>query len=124
MPALSHRSKNFFCVLRFWHDTRAGVKCAERAESIPSAGPNPGHTKISQGAEVPIIEYVEPEPRLSQMTTHWTAVIEAHSGTPDQVNPAVSRLMCRYAGAVHRYFLKAVKNPDDAEELDQECAMK
>ena len=70
------------------------------------------------------MEYVEPEPRLSQMTTHWTAVIEAHSGTPDQVKPAVSRLMCRYAGAVHRYFLKAVKNPDDADELDQEFAVR
>ena len=70
------------------------------------------------------MEYVEPDPRLSQMTTHWTAVIEAHTGTPDQVNPAVSRLMCRYAGAVHRYFLKAVKNLDDAEELDQEFAVR
>ena len=28
------------------------------------------------------MEYVEPEPRLSQMTTHWTAVLEAHSDTP------------------------------------------
>ncbi len=70
------------------------------------------------------MEHVEPEPRLSQMSTHWTAVMEAHSGTPDQVNPAVSRLMCRYAGAVHRYFLKAVKNPDDAQELDQEFAVR
>ena len=70
------------------------------------------------------MEHVEPEPRLSQMSTHWTAVIEAHSGTPDQVNPAVSQLMCRYAGAVHRYFLKAVKDPSEAEELDQEFAVR
>jgi RNA polymerase sigma-70 factor (ECF subfamily) len=64
------------------------------------------------------------------MSTHWTAVLDAHSGldshsgTPDQVNPAVSRLMCRYSGAVHRYFLKAVKNPGEAEELDQEFAIR
>jgi RNA polymerase sigma factor (sigma-70 family) len=70
------------------------------------------------------VEHVQPEPRLSQMSTHWTAVIDAHSGTPDQVSPAVSRLMCRYAGAVHRYFLAAVKNPDEAEELDQEFAIR
>jgi RNA polymerase sigma factor (sigma-70 family) len=70
------------------------------------------------------MEHVEPEPRLSQMSTHWTAVIEAHSGTPDQINPAVSELMCRYSGAVYRYFLKAVKNPGEAEELDQEFAVR
>ncbi len=70
------------------------------------------------------MEHVKPEPRLSQMTTHWTAVIEAHSGTPEQVSPAVSKLMGRYSGAVHRYFLKAVKNPDEAEELDQEFAVR
>ncbi len=70
------------------------------------------------------MEFVESEPRLSQMSTHWTAVLEAHSGAPEQVNPAVSRLMCRYAGAVHRYFLSAVKNPDEAQELDQEFAVR
>jgi RNA polymerase sigma-70 factor (ECF subfamily) len=70
------------------------------------------------------MEHVEPEPRLSQMTTQWTAVLEAHSGTPDQINPAVSKLMCRYSGAVHRYFLKAVKDPSEAEELDQEFAIR
>ncbi len=70
------------------------------------------------------MEFVESEPRLSQMSTHWTAVLEAHSGAPDQVSPAVSRLMCRYAGAVHRYFLSAVKNPDEAQELDQEFAVR
>jgi DNA-directed RNA polymerase specialized sigma24 family protein len=86
-------------------------------------GSIPGRQR-TYGAEVRIMEHVEPEPRLSQMTTQWTAVMEAHSGTPDQVNPAVARLMCRYAGAVHRYFLKAVKNPDDAEELDQEFAVR
>jgi RNA polymerase sigma factor (sigma-70 family) len=70
------------------------------------------------------MEHVEPEPRLSQMSTHWTAVLDAHSGTPDQISPAVSQLMCRYSGAVHRYFLKAVKDPADAEELDQEFAIR
>jgi RNA polymerase sigma-70 factor (ECF subfamily) len=70
------------------------------------------------------MEHVEPEPRLSQMSTHWTAVMDAHSGTPGQVSPAVSELMGRYSGAVHRYFLKAVKNPAEAEELDQEFALR
>ena len=33
------------------------------------------------------------------------------SGTPEQVSAAVSQLMCRYAGAVHRYLLKAREGP-------------
>ncbi len=70
------------------------------------------------------MERVEPEPRLSQMTTHWTAVLKAHHDTPGQVNPAVSQLMCRYSGAVHRYFLKAVKDPAEAEDLDQDFAIR
>src|SRR5262245_38231442 len=70
------------------------------------------------------MEHVEAEPRLSEMSTHWTVVFQAHSGTPEQVNVAVSRLMCRYAGAVHRYLLKALKDPDAAAELDQEFALR
>ncbi len=97
---------DFFAFCVFGTIRGACVKCAERAESIAAAGQIRG-TRSFLRAEVPIMEYVEPEPRLSQMTTHWTAVIEAHSGTPDQVKPAVSRLMCRYAGAVHRYCSRA-----------------
>ena len=70
------------------------------------------------------MEHVEPEPRLSQMSTHWTVVFDAHTGTPDQASSAVSELMCRYSGAVHRYFLKAVRDPNEAEELDQEFAIR
>ncbi len=70
------------------------------------------------------MEHVEPEPRLSQMSTHWTVVFDAHTGTPDQISTAVSELMCRYSGAVHRYFLKAVRDPGVAEELDQEFAIR
>ena len=70
------------------------------------------------------MERIESDPRLSQMTTHWTTLIDAHNGTPDQAHEAIARLMCRYSGAVHRYFLKAVKDPAEAEELDQEFAIR
>src|ERR1017187_8651659 len=76
------------------------------------------------GAGAQIMEHVEPEPRLSQMSTHWTVVFDAHTGTPDQASWAVSELECRYSGAVHRYFLKAVRDPNEAEELDQEFAIR
>src|SRR5262249_27896987 len=58
------------------------------------------------------------------MSTQWNVVFQAHSGTPDQVSKAVSGLMCRYSGAVHRYLLKALKDPDAAAELDQEFAIR
>ena len=57
------------------------------------------------------MEHVEAEPMLTDLSTHWTVVFEAHSGKPGKIDMAVSELMCRYAGAVHRYLLKAVKIP-------------
>jgi len=70
------------------------------------------------------VEHVEAEPLLSDLSTHWTMVFEAHSGKPGQMNIAVSELMCRYSGAVHRYLLKALKDPEAAAELDQEFAVR
>ena len=70
------------------------------------------------------MENVEFDPHLSQMSTQWTMVFQAHSGDPDEAHIAASRLMCRYAGAVHRYLLKALKDPDAADELDQEFALR
>jgi RNA polymerase sigma factor (sigma-70 family) len=70
------------------------------------------------------MERIEADPHLSQMSTHWTMVFQAHSGTPEEVSQAVSALMCRYAGSVHRYLLKALKDPDAAAELDQEFALR
>ena len=61
---------------------------------------------------------------LSQMSTVWTMVYQASSGKPDQVGDAVSRLMMQYAGAVHRYLLKILRDPDIAAELDQEFALR
>ena len=70
------------------------------------------------------MEKVEAEPRLVELSTQWNLVFETKSGTPEQVSLAMSRLMCRYSGAVHRYLLKSLKDPDAAEELDQEFAVR
>jgi RNA polymerase sigma-70 factor (ECF subfamily) len=70
------------------------------------------------------MERVEADPHLSDMSTQWNVVFQAHSGTPEQVSRAISHLMCRYSGAVHRYLLKALKDPDAAAELDQEFALR
>jgi CHAT domain len=61
---------------------------------------------------------------LSNMSTHWDFIFQSHSPTPDEAHVAACQLMCRYAGAVHRYLLKALKDPDVADELDQEFAVR
>src|SRR5271155_4196486 len=70
------------------------------------------------------MENVEFDPHLSEMSTQWAIVFKAHSPDPDEAHIAASQLMCRYAGAVHRYLLKALKDPHAADELDQEFALR
>lgn len=61
---------------------------------------------------------------LSRISTEWDLVFQAHNGPPDVVSAAQAELMARYAGAVHRYLLAAVRDPDIASELDQEFALR
>ncbi len=64
------------------------------------------------------------EPHLMDLLTQWTLVFQIKDGSPSEANRAAAQLMCRYAGAVHRYLLKALKDPDAAQELDQEFALR
>ena len=64
------------------------------------------------------------DPRLSRMETEWTLVIQSHSGSPEQVITAQKALLERYSGAIHRYLLGAVHDPDVASELVQEFALR
>ena len=61
-------------------------------------------------------------PHLSRISTEWELVFQAHRGPPDEVTAAQSALMMRYAGAIHRYLLGALRDPELAAELDQEFA--
>jgi RNA polymerase sigma factor (sigma-70 family) len=70
------------------------------------------------------VEHVEEDSRLSRMSTEWNLIFQTQTGTPEEAGTAVAQLICRYAGAVHRYFLKALKDPDAAAELDQEFAVR
>jgi RNA polymerase sigma factor (sigma-70 family) len=70
------------------------------------------------------VEKVDLEPRLADLSTQWTLVFQAQAGVPEEASRAASQLMCRYAGAVHRYLLKALRDPHAAEELDQEFALR
>jgi RNA polymerase sigma-70 factor (ECF subfamily) len=64
------------------------------------------------------------DPRLSQLSTEWSLVFQLKDGTPEQISTAQAELMQRYAGAVHRYLLALLHDPDAASELDQEFALR
>ena len=70
------------------------------------------------------MEDVEKDPRLSELSTNWTMLFDANHGTPEQASDALKLLMLRYSGAVHRYLLKTVGNPEAVRELDQEFALR
>jgi RNA polymerase sigma-70 factor (ECF subfamily) len=62
--------------------------------------------------------------RLSRISTMWTMVFQAHSEGADAVTAAQQVLMQRYSGAVYRYLLGAVRDPDVAADLSQEFALR
>ncbi len=70
------------------------------------------------------MENVDADPRLTDLSTQWTLVFQTQAGLPEDANRAAAQLMCRYAGAVHRYLLKALRDPQAAEEVDQEFALR
>jgi RNA polymerase sigma-70 factor (ECF subfamily) len=59
---------------------------------------------------------------LSQITTCWTLVLQAVRGPGSALSAAQEALLVRYGGAVSRYLLSAMKDPEAAEELAQEFA--
>jgi RNA polymerase sigma-70 factor (ECF subfamily) len=61
---------------------------------------------------------------LSQISTRWTLVFQAHQGRHALVAEAQQALMQRYGGAVYRYLLGALRDPDAADELAQEFALR
>lgn len=64
-----------------------------------------------------------PDPRLSHLTTPWTAMGQAH--TPDgNAHDAQAAVLELYRPAVARYLLKLAGNADAAEELGQEFALR
>jgi DNA-directed RNA polymerase specialized sigma24 family protein len=61
---------------------------------------------------------------LSQMSTQWTMVLQAHGGEAEAANAALAGLAQRYLAVVYRYLLGAVRDPDAAAELAQELALR
>ena len=62
--------------------------------------------------------------RLSRIRTQWSLVFNAHQEQADASRADLSRLLARYSGATYRYLLGAVRDPDVADELAQEFALR
>jgi RNA polymerase sigma-70 factor (ECF subfamily) len=65
-----------------------------------------------------------PDQRLSQIATLWSMVEQAHGADAAAAATARQRLLQRYGGAVQRYLLGALRDPEAAEELTQEFALR
>lgn len=62
--------------------------------------------------------------RLSQISTRWSLLREAHAATGDEVARAQAALFERYQGAAYRYLAAILRNPDDADEAFQDFAVR
>jgi RNA polymerase sigma-70 factor (ECF subfamily) len=67
---------------------------------------------------------IEVEPQLGEIETIWSDILQARSDEPDDARAARCRLVYRYTGAVRRYLLDALRDPDAADELAQEFALR
>ncbi len=65
----------------------------------------------------------ELQQHLSRISTLWTMVFQAHREGPEKAAPAQAVLLQRYCGAIYRYLLGAVRDPNVADELAQEFAL-
>src|SRR5262245_40610730 len=65
-----------------------------------------------------------PDARLSEISTAWTALFQAHAGPSDAGQQARRRLLELCGGPDDRYLRAAVRDPDAADELYQEFALR
>src|SRR4051812_4120303 len=67
---------------------------------------------------------MDPAQRLSQIATRWSVLLQNHDEPVAGGDDARKRLLLDYYGAVYRYLLGAVRDPDTAAELAQEFALR
>jgi RNA polymerase sigma-70 factor (ECF subfamily) len=62
--------------------------------------------------------------RLSQIATPWTDLDQAHGSVLPALDAARRRLLQHYSSAVYSYLIGAVRDPDVADDLFQEFALR
>src|SRR5207237_4368646 len=58
------------------------------------------------------------------MATHWSLLDQAPAGDAGAAQVARAAMLQRYGGAVHRYLLAVARDPDVADDLAQEFALR
>jgi len=71
-----------------------------------------------------VVDQRELSQRLSRISTRWSVVWDAHHGSGGDAAAARRELVLEYGGAVYRYLVGAVRDPDAAEELAHEFAVR
>ena len=66
---------------------------------------------------------MENDDHLSQIVTMWTVVFKAHQAKHASLTAAQAALLERYAGAIYRYVLAMVRDPNIADDLAQDFAL-
>lgn len=61
---------------------------------------------------------------LSQIVTAWTMLFQTRAASTETVSAAQQKILQRYSGAVYRYLLASVRDPDVADELFQEFGLR
>jgi RNA polymerase sigma-70 factor (ECF subfamily) len=61
---------------------------------------------------------------LSQISTRWALLDQAHQGSAEAASAAQRQLIQRYTPAIYRYLRGAVRDPEVADELFQEFALR
>jgi RNA polymerase sigma-70 factor (ECF subfamily) len=64
----------------------------------------------------------EEQRRLSEISTHWSLVFQAHQAQGDAKTAAQTELLLRYCTPIYRYVLSVVRDVPTAEDLCQEFA--
>src|SRR5262249_54304659 len=96
----------------------------------PAAGYNRANPSSTDRAEGPFSDgsgAMDPDDvnrPLNRISTLWTVVCQAHDGSAAEASSAQQLLLRRYAGAVHRYLLGPLRDPDAAGELSREFALR
>ncbi len=72
----------------------------------------------------PLSSKHESDERLSRIATRWSIVHGAHDRPDDDAESLRRALVDRYSAAAYRYLLGAVRDPEIADELCQEFAVR
>src|SRR5215475_1632186 len=70
------------------------------------------------------MEQEPPNQRLSLISTLWSLVCRANHASTEEAKAARQQLLERYGSAVRRYLRKLLHDPDAADEVFQEFALR